>query len=136
MRINMSGTVTQLAGDFTLTEMTYSNIDALVVSLEQLGSGDRKSLQIDCGQIKDVDASGLQLFYIWLQCLRFRGIEPELFNIPRVLRKTFEILGVRMSSAATSAEISVQNNGFSKQRQGRSMNRHQRTRKNCQSMSA
>ena len=86
----MSDTVVHLEGKWILTEMTCSNIDALAGSFEKIGFGREKNLRIDCGMINEVDANGVQLLNIWLQCLRFQGVEPELINVPGNLQETFQ----------------------------------------------
>ena len=88
MKVDISGSMAHLAGNWTRTEMTDRNIDSLAVSLQQLKVTGMKNLQIDCGELKEVDASGLQLLYIWLRFFRFRGIEVEIVNLPEKLRKT------------------------------------------------
>ena len=88
MRVAISGSMAHLAGNWTRTEMTDRNIDSLVVSLQQLNVAGVKNLQIDCGDLNEVDASGLQLLYIWLRSFRFRGVNVEIVNHPKKLRKT------------------------------------------------
>ena len=93
MNFHMSGIVAHLEGDLTLSGVSQSNIHSLAVSLEQIGSRSEKKIRIDCEQIKEVDTSGLQLIHIWLLCFIFRGIKPELVNLPDRLQKTFQSLG-------------------------------------------
>jgi ABC-type transporter Mla MlaB component len=88
MKVAISGSMAHLGGNWTRTEMTDRNIDSLAVSLQQLKVTGMKSLQIDCGELKEVDASGLQLLYIWLRFFRFRGVEVEIVNLPEKFRKT------------------------------------------------
>jgi ABC-type transporter Mla MlaB component len=95
MEVHMTGTTVHLEGDWTQAGVTQSAIDSMAVSLEQMGSGCEKSQRIDCGQIINADASGLQFLYTWLQCFRFRGVEPELINIPENMRKMFLNIGFR-----------------------------------------
>ena len=88
MKVDISGTMAYLAGNWTRTEITDRNIDSLAVSLQQLEVAGVKNLQIDCGELNEVDASGLQLLYIWLRSFKFRGVELEIVNHPVKLRKT------------------------------------------------
>lgn len=87
--ILMTGTEAFLHGDWTLKGVT-PNIDSLARSLQQLGQGSKKDLRVDCGQIQETDSSGLQLLNVWIQCLRFRGIEPTLVNVPKNLRHSMQ----------------------------------------------
>lgn len=91
MTISMIGTEARLEGDWTLTGVTR-NLDSLAHSLQQLEPGSEKNLRIDCGQIKEADISGLQLLNVWMQCARFRGMEPTLVNVPERLRHSMQVL--------------------------------------------
>ena len=95
MKVHMTGATAHLEGDWTQVGVSQSAIDSMAVSLEQMGSGCEKSQRIDCERIIEADASGLQFLYTWLQCFRFRGVEPELINIPENMRKMFLNLGFR-----------------------------------------
>lgn len=95
MNVHMTGTTAHLEGDWTVSGVTQSAVDSMAVSLEELGAGCEKSQRIDCEQIIKADASGLQFLYTWLQCFRFRGVEPELINIPEDMQDTFLSLGFR-----------------------------------------
>ena len=91
MTIRMAGTVARLEGDWTLSGVTC-NLDSLALSLQRLESGIGKKLRVDCGQMKDADISGLQLLNVWMQCVRFRGVEPTLVNVPEKLRHAMQAL--------------------------------------------
>lgn len=91
MNIRMAGTVARLEGDWTLAGVTRS-LDSLALSLQQLESVSGKKLRIDCGQMKNADISGLQLLNVWMQCVRFRGVEPTLCNVPEKLRHAMQVL--------------------------------------------
>lgn len=103
-----------LAGNWTRTEMTDRNIDSLAVSLQQLKIAGVKNLQIDCGQLNDVDASGLQLLYIWLRSFRFRGVELEIVNLPEKLRKTLLRLLQKICHLEKSLDMPETQGGKSK----------------------
>ncbi len=96
MKVNISGTMAQLMGNWTRTEMTDRNINSLAVSLQQLKVAGVKNLRIDCGQLNEVDASGLQVLYIWLRSFKFRGIDLQMINPPRKLRKTLQGLLIKI----------------------------------------
>ena len=90
MKVDISGAMAYLAGNWTRTEMTDRNIESLALSLQQLKVAGVKNLRIDCGELNEVDASGLQLLYIWLRSFRFRGVDLQMLNPPRKLRKTLQ----------------------------------------------
>jgi ABC-type transporter Mla MlaB component len=85
MTIRMTGSEACLEGDWTLSGASR-NLSLLSHSLQQFEPGSGHSLRIDCGKIKNVDMSGMQLLNVWLQCFRFRGVEPTLVNVPESLR--------------------------------------------------
>jgi len=96
MKVNISGTMAQLMGDWTRTEMTDRNIEALAFSLQQLKVAGTKNLRIDCGQLNEVDASGFQVLYIWLRSFKFRGVDLQMVNPPRKLRKMLQGLLIKI----------------------------------------
>jgi anti-anti-sigma regulatory factor len=96
MKKHIPNSMAHPEGNWTLKDMTSSTIESLIVSLEKLEPGYGNYLRIDFNQITEVDGFGQQFLYIWFQCLKFRGIEPELFNLPAGLRKTFKKLGFRV----------------------------------------
>jgi anti-anti-sigma regulatory factor len=82
------GTVAYLQGDLTHSGATRNIINSLAVTLNQVTSGSEKNIRIDCTKIRAADISGLQLLYVWMQCARFSGVEPELVNISDSLQHT------------------------------------------------
>lgn len=84
--ICMTGSEARLEGDWTLTGVTR-NIDALAHSLQQLHP-ENKNIQIDCGRMIGADLCGLEFLNVWLQCVRHRGVEPMLVNVPEKLKHT------------------------------------------------
>jgi len=105
MKVNIFGTMAQLIGNWTRTEMTDRNIDSLAFSLQQIEDGGVKNLRIDCGQLKDVDDSGLQVLYIWLRSFRFRGIDLEMVNPPRKLRRALQGLLIKICYSEKSLTV-------------------------------
>ncbi len=89
MAIRMTGTEAHLEGDWTLTAVTR-NVDALAQSLQQFEPGNEQNLSINCREVGNVDSSGMQLLNVWLQCVRFRGVEPTLVNVPESLRHAMQ----------------------------------------------
>lgn len=94
MEVITKGTVAHLRGDLTHSGVSHSIIKSLAASLQQIVAGGLKTLHIDCGRIRSADASGLQLLYVWMQCARFRGVQPELINLPDCLQHTLRRMGL------------------------------------------
>ena len=94
MKIYLKGMVARLHGDLTHSGVTRSIINSLAVILQKTVSGGETNLRIDCSKVRSADISGLQLLYVWMQCARFRGVEPELVNLPRTLQLTMEMMGL------------------------------------------
>lgn len=100
MKIFTKGTVAHLQGDLTHSGVTENIIQSLAVSLQKVASGGQKNMRIDCGRIGAADFSGLQLLYVWMQCARFRGVEPELINMSGTLQQT--MLGMGLGNCFTA----------------------------------
>lgn len=132
MKVDISGTIAHLAGNWTRTEMTDSNIDLLAVSLQQLGTRGGKNLRVDCGEINEVDASGLQLIYTWLRCFKFRGVELELINLPDNLQKTLQNLLLKSCYAEKSLAIAKADLTPTNQWTRRSISENRRDQGHCQ----
>jgi ABC-type transporter Mla MlaB component len=103
MAIYSEDTVAHLQGDLTHSGVTRNIINSLAVSLQQVVSGSEKNIRIDCGKVRAADISGMQLLYVWMQCARFRGVEPELVNLPDSLQHALQGMGIGhcFSGAAT-----------------------------------
>jgi ABC-type transporter Mla MlaB component len=94
MSMYSEGSVAHLQGHLTHSGVTHSIVNSLGASLQQIVSAGEKYFRIDCGMIRTADLSGLQLLYVWMQCARFRGVEPELVNLPNSLQKTMQRMGL------------------------------------------
>jgi len=92
MTVRMAGSVAHLEGDWTMTGVA-DNIESLILSLNNMESQGKKSLQINCKQIEETDTSGLQLLNVWMECARLRGIKPKLVNVPSGMRRAIHELG-------------------------------------------
>ena len=112
MKVDISGSMARLVGNWTRTEMTDRNIDSLAVSLQQLKIAGVKNLQIDCGNLNEVDASGLQLLYIWLRFFRFRGVNVEIINLPEKLRNTLLRLMQKICRTEKSPDLTETNSAI------------------------
>ncbi len=86
MKIITTGTVAHLQGDLTHSGISHTITKSLAAALQQIVTRGLKTLHIDCSRIHCADASGLQLLYVWMQCARFRGVEPTLINLPDYLK--------------------------------------------------
>ena len=93
MKICTEGTVAHLQGDLTHSGVTHNIINLLAVSLQKIVSGGYKNIRIDCERVRTADIPGLQLLYVWMQSARFRGVEPELINLPDNLRQAMQRMG-------------------------------------------
>ena len=91
----MEGPIAYLDGDLTHSGTTRNIIDSLAVSLQKLESGVMKNISIDCRKILSADYSGLQLLYVWMQCAKLRGVEPELVNLSENMRQDMHRMGLR-----------------------------------------
>ncbi len=94
MNFFTKGTVAHLQGDLTHSGVTDNIISTLAVSLQKIESIGEKNIRIDCGRVRAADFSGLQLLYVWMQCVRFRGVEPELVNLSDSLQQTMRGMGL------------------------------------------
>lgn len=65
-----------------------------LLSLHHLKSDMENRYQVDCSEIRSMDRNGLQLLYVWMQCINMRGIKAELVNLPIEMRKTIKKLGL------------------------------------------
>ncbi len=102
MTFCMKNNVAYLTGDWRLASLTKDNINSLASLLKQLDREDIKSLQLDCEFISTIDAPGLQLIKVWMQCMRIRGTEPELINPPKNMKQHFKSAGISYKSSSNS----------------------------------
>jgi len=90
MEFCTEGTVAHLQGDLTHSGVTDNIINLLAVSLQKIVSiGDNK-IRIDCKRILKSDIKGLQMFHVWMQSARSKGVEPVLINQSYSLRLAME----------------------------------------------
>lgn len=94
MTFSMKGNVAYLSGDWRLICLTKDNINSLTALLQQLEAGHIRTLQLDCHLMTSTDAAGLQLIKVWMQCMKIRGMEPELTNPPEILLPYFKSAGL------------------------------------------
>lgn len=52
------------------------------------------TIAIDCSGIKEIDLHGFELLYVWLHCIKLRGLRTELVNIPDWMREAQMRMGV------------------------------------------
>ncbi len=84
----------KLHGDLTHSGVNSNSIDSLEASLKRIDSEGKKNIRIDCGGIRAADLSGLRLLYVWMQCFRFRGMEPELVNLSAAFQQAVQKMGL------------------------------------------
>jgi anti-anti-sigma regulatory factor len=104
----MEGPVAYLKGDWTINGVTKGKIDSLAFALQDISSGEGIGLLVDCGHITSIDTTGHQLIYVWVQCARLRGVEPELVNLPDSLRQRLQSLGGRYGHSRTFPKAAEQ----------------------------
>lgn len=95
MRVQMSGSTARLVGDWSLAGVNQHNLDTLSAALQQIEPAATRRLLIDCRQVHALDATGRQILTVWLQCVKLRGVEPELLIPANTLQQTFRDLGIR-----------------------------------------
>ena len=93
MKIFTEGSVAHLQGDLTHSGVTDNIINLLAASMQKIVSGGDKFIHIDCERVRTADISGLQLLYVWMQCARFRGVEPALVNLSDSLLQAMQRMG-------------------------------------------
>jgi ABC-type transporter Mla MlaB component len=82
----------KLSGNWNLSGVVHQ-IESLS-NLHQQKSDLEKQFYVDCSEISSVDMSGLQLLYVWMQCVSFRGVKPELINLPEGMQQAIKRLGL------------------------------------------
>jgi ABC-type transporter Mla MlaB component len=65
-----------------------------LAELEIGGARPGDAVVIDCSGIAEIDLSGFQLLYVWLQCIQLSGLRPELVNIPEWMLEAQERQGI------------------------------------------
>jgi ABC-type transporter Mla MlaB component len=81
-----------LSGHWNLSGLVHQ-IESLS-DVHQLEPHPGRLYRIDCSEIRSVDMSGLQLLFVWIQCIRMRGVKPELINLPDGMQQTIKTLGL------------------------------------------
>lgn len=91
MAQHLSETDIKLSGHWNISSVV-KQVKSLL-ALHHLESGLEKLYQVDCSNIRSVDRNGLQLLYVWMQCIHMRGIKAELVNLPEEMQQTIKLLG-------------------------------------------
>lgn len=104
MNIYMSGTMAHVGGDWTLAGVTRIAMDSLAGALQKILPGNAGRLLIDCRDVTSIDSTGQELLSMWMQCVRLRGVEPELLNPPNKLRQALRNLGIRYRDAPRTGQ--------------------------------
>lgn len=99
MTIRFTGSEAHLEGNWIHPELV-NHINSLDKSLELIESAGTRQLQINCEQINQMDMSGLELLYTWIQCARFRGVEFILVKVPARLKQAMQsLIGVSFTES-------------------------------------
>jgi len=88
----ISESVVKLSGHWNLTSVV-KQVKSLL-KFHHLESDLEKQYQVDCSEIRSVDRNGLQLLYVWMQCIHMRGIKAEFVNLPEEMLQTIKHLGL------------------------------------------
>jgi anti-anti-sigma regulatory factor len=104
MAIRMEGTDVFLTGDWSIAGVV-GHIDTLSDVLQQVDKKGNKTIKVDCGQIKSIDVNGLQILKVWLQCARFRGMEPKVVNLSEGLQRIMLVTGFAPSDAGLCVDV-------------------------------
>lgn len=86
MGVRVEGAEVVLTGEWNIAGM-IGQIDVLSETLQQMNAMGHRVLKIDCKELNSVDFHGLQVLKVWLQCARYRGMEPQLRNLPEWLQR-------------------------------------------------
>jgi ABC-type transporter Mla MlaB component len=90
-----SVSTTHLNGDWTI-----SGIVQQLPRLTKLKfNTDRANaiIAVDCSGIEEIDLHGFELLYVWLHCIKLRGLRTELVNIPDWMREAQVRMGVNQA---------------------------------------
>jgi len=104
---NITGSTTgiDLSGHWNLSGVV-KQMESLPVLLH-LESGREKLYRIDCSGISSIDMSGLQLLYVWMQCVSMRGVKPALINLPAGMQQTIKTLGLENCFSDFYTDLSI-----------------------------
>lgn len=95
MRSDQAGVAANLSGDWTMNSVSHQ-IESLLTISSDVGElvPKNKTLVVDCSGINKIDMSGLQLLYVWVQCLKIKGLQAELVNLSDGMRSTVQQVGL------------------------------------------
>ena len=95
MKTEHAAVATNLSGDWTMNGIS-SQVQLLMAISRGAGEGISQTsrLVVDCSGIKQIDMSGLQLLYVWVQCLQIKGLRAELVNLSDCMRSSVEKVGL------------------------------------------
>lgn len=95
MKTESATVATSLSGDWTMNGITGQVNYLMSISGEVAGNRINCSrFVVDCSGINQIDMSGLQLLYVWLQCLQLKGMHAELVNFSDDIRATVQQVGL------------------------------------------
>ena len=95
MKSEQAGVATNLSGDWTMNSISHQLESLMAISSDVGGLVPlNKTLVVDCSEINKIDMSGLQLLYVWVQCLQIRGLRAELVNLSDGMRSIIQQVGL------------------------------------------
>ena len=89
-------TTAHLSGDWTIAGVVQQV--ALLTEFQAAESAPGATVVIDCSGIDEIDLSGFQLIFAWLHCIRIKGLQHELINVPDWMRDGQRRLGITLES--------------------------------------
>ena len=82
-----------LSGDWTICGISRQ-VELLMNYPFMHAVGKGEVITIDCSQIEGIDINGLQLLFVWLQCIRLHGMVPSLVNLTEEMVLKMTALGL------------------------------------------
>lgn len=87
---DVSAATMQLNGDWTIAGVGQQLSTISCLPFQE----DTGTVAIDCSGIDQIDLSGLQLLHVWFHCIRLRGLQPSLCNVPDAMMTSLARLGM------------------------------------------
>ncbi len=106
MSAEITSIATRLSGDWTINSIVSQANYLMSLSENTVaGAALHRRFQVDCSEVDRIDLSGLQLLYVWMQCLQIKGVSAELVNLSDDMRLAVQQFGLHtLLSCAQAAE--------------------------------
>ena len=97
----------KLTGDWTIAGVKAQVERLTGYTSKTVHEPENSLMTVDCGDIVEIDMTGLQLLYVWLHCVRQRGLQPCLTNLPECMSRLMARLGVDKLFADTYPDLAA-----------------------------